>query len=294
MRRRRWRDIARRQFPGARRVTALCGRGNNGGDGMMAARLLADAGLAVTVILLGSPDEIKGDAAIAWRELEASGPCTIHVVNSAGDLSRHNDALEADLVLDAVVGTGIQAAAQRAGAGRAGVAEVCSKTNENSGGGSSLRLAGGFDQRSGERPRVSRRCGRDLHRAQAGACVRAVDAVVGSAGRGGARSARPTRRSPQICNIHWAGSAQSLVHTPRAADSNKGKFGHVLVVGGSFGSAGGKAGAPAMTSLAALRVGAGLVTAAVPAPALAVSVQPCARTDDLASQGKRCRAGVAP
>ena len=49
-------DIARRQFPDARRVTALCGRGNNGGDGMMAARLLADAGLVVTVILLGSPD----------------------------------------------------------------------------------------------------------------------------------------------------------------------------------------------------------------------------------------------
>src|SRR3954452_23812046 len=83
-------DIARRLFPDARRVAALCGRGNNGGDGMMAARLLAarllaDAGSAVTVILLGSPGEIKGDAAIAWRELEASGSCTIHVVNSAED-----------------------------------------------------------------------------------------------------------------------------------------------------------------------------------------------------------------
>jgi NAD(P)H-hydrate epimerase len=54
------------------------------------------------------------------------------------------------------------------------------------------------------------------------------------------------------------------------AAANKGLFGHVLVVGGTFGSAGGKAGAPAMTALAALRVGAGLVTAAVPAPALAV------------------------
>ena len=70
--------------------------------------------------------------------------------------------------------------------------------------------------------------------------------------------------------LHWAGSAMALAQTPRAAGANKGKFGHVLVVGGTFGSAGGKAGAPAMAALAALRAGAGLVTAAVPAPALAV------------------------
>ncbi len=70
--------------------------------------------------------------------------------------------------------------------------------------------------------------------------------------------------------LTWGGSAQSLIHAPREADANKGNFGHVLVVGGTFGSAGGKAGAPAMTSLAAMRAGAGLVTAAVPAPALSI------------------------
>jgi NAD(P)H-hydrate epimerase len=69
-------------------------------------------------------------------------------------------------------------------------------------------------------------------------------------------------------NLHWAGSALALTQTPRSAAANKGNFGHVLVVGGSLGSAGGKSGAPAMASLAALRAGAGLVTAAVPAPAL--------------------------
>jgi NAD(P)H-hydrate epimerase len=69
-------------------------------------------------------------------------------------------------------------------------------------------------------------------------------------------------------NMHWAGSALALVQAPRATAANKGNFGHVLVVGGSLGSAGGKSGAPAMASLAALRAGAGLVTAAIPAPAL--------------------------
>jgi NAD(P)H-hydrate epimerase len=70
--------------------------------------------------------------------------------------------------------------------------------------------------------------------------------------------------------LFWAGSALSLTQTPRAAAANKGNFGHVLVVGGTFGSAGGKSGAPAMAALGALRARAGLVTAAVPAPALAL------------------------
>ncbi len=65
--------------------------------------------------------------------------------------------------------------------------------------------------------------------------------------------------------IEWAGSAHALTEAPRSADANKGKFGHVLVVGGAVG----KAGAPAMASLAAMRAGAGLVTAAVPAPVVA-------------------------
>ena len=61
-------------------------------------------------------------------------------------------------------------------------------------------------------------------------------------------------------NLTWAGAAKSFAEQPRSINSNKGMYGHVLVVGGSYGTAG----APAMASLAALRAGAGLVTAAVP------------------------------
>jgi NAD(P)H-hydrate epimerase len=60
--------------------------------------------------------------------------------------------------------------------------------------------------------------------------------------------------------LEWGGSAKAIAEQPREVNSNKGKFGHVLVVGGSYGTTG----APAMASLAALRTGAGLVTAAVP------------------------------
>jgi NAD(P)H-hydrate epimerase len=60
--------------------------------------------------------------------------------------------------------------------------------------------------------------------------------------------------------LNWAGAAKAIAERPRDVNSNKGMYGHVLVVGGSYG----KSGAPAMASLAALRAGAGLVTAAVP------------------------------
>jgi NAD(P)H-hydrate epimerase len=78
----------------------------------------------------------------------------------------------------------------------------------------------------------------------------------------------PDEAIASALKLDWAGSSLSLPQAPRPAASNKGNFGHVLVVGGTFGTAGGKAGAPAMTSLAAMRAGAGLVTAAVPAPGL--------------------------
>ena len=99
--------LAQQIFPKARRVTALCGRGNNGGDGMIAARLLSQAGLDVTTLLLGDPDRLSADAGKAWEELRMSATHgTIHVVQSAEALGTHIEGLRADLFLDALVGTG--------------------------------------------------------------------------------------------------------------------------------------------------------------------------------------------
>ena len=96
--------FARQQFPLARRVTVLCGRGNNGGDGLMTARLLAASGLEVTTLLLGAPEGLKGDAAQAWHELnrlETPARGVVEVVLEAKDFNRHSDALLADLIVDA-------------------------------------------------------------------------------------------------------------------------------------------------------------------------------------------------
>lgn len=84
------------QFPAPSRVVVVAGPGNNGGDGFVAARLLAERGYRVTVTLLGEADRLKGDAALAakrWR-----GPL---------DAARPDAAREADIVIDALFGAGL-------------------------------------------------------------------------------------------------------------------------------------------------------------------------------------------
>jgi hydroxyethylthiazole kinase-like uncharacterized protein yjeF len=258
--------FAREQFPKARRVTVLCGRGNNGGDGMMAARLLAESGLDVTALLLGAPAELKGDAAAAWRELKASSAKGhLHVISTPDDLARHTSALKTDLLLDAVLGTGFKPPLK--GLALAVLEWMRSTTAPVL----AIDLPSGWP-------------GDDTSATPAGPVFPADAVITFTAPKPAHIFGQLTRHwsqpivvapigSPDAAIISslqmdWAGSALAFAQAPRPADSNKGNFGHVLVVGGTFGSAGGKSGAPSMTSLAALRSGAGLVTAAVPAPAL--------------------------
>jgi len=259
--------FAREQFPRARRVTVLCGRGNNGGDGMMTAWLLADAGLEVTTLLLGEPEGLKGDAAEAWLELTNPVRGQIHVVTTAEELARLKGALNTDLIVDAIVGTGFKpplkglalAALKWMKGSKAPVLSVDVPSGW-------AADATGADSETPVFPSdavITFTAPKPAH--VFGQLTRGWDQPVVVAPIGSPEAAIVSTQK-----LHWAGSALALTQTPRAAGANKGQFGHVLVVGGTFGSAGGKAGAPTMASLAALRVGAGLVTAAVPAPALAV------------------------
>jgi len=256
--------FAREHFPRARRVTVLCGRGNNGGDGMMAARLLAADGLQVTTLLLGSPEGFSADVVTAWGELLSSAvPGTVHVVETAEQLAAHTDALKAGLLVDAVVGTGFKPPLK-------GLALAACEWVKGSG---AQVLA--VDLPSG--------WAADATAASAAGLVFPADAVITfTAPKTAHVFGHLTRRwdqpvvvapigSPEeavvsTLRVDWAGAAMVLVRQPRAAGANKGNFGHVLVVGGSVG----RSGAPAMAALAALRSGAGLVTAAVPAAVLAL------------------------
>jgi ADP-dependent NAD(P)H-hydrate dehydratase / NAD(P)H-hydrate epimerase len=253
--------FAREHFPNAWSITVLCGKGNNGGDGMMAARLLAAAGLDVTTILLGSPEELKGDAAIAWDELKARTAVHAHVATSAEELSHQRDSFSADLIVDAVVGTGFRPPLK--GLALAALEWVKSSAAPIL----SVDLPSGWAA--------------DATGATTESAVFPSDAVVTfTAPKPAHVFCDLTRRwdqpivvaaigSPQEAiesskQLTWAGASHALVEKSRAVDSNKGKYGHVLVIGGSVG----KSGAPAMTALTALRAGAGLVTAAVPANVL--------------------------
>ncbi len=288
-------EFTRARFSAAHRVTVLCGRGNNGGDGMMAARLLADSGVEVTTLLMGSPDGLSGDAAEAWRELIGPMHGDVHAVTSAVELEQHRSALEADLIIDALVGTGFKpplknlalAALEWVRASRAPIlavdlpsgwpADATSATIE-----SPVFPADAVVTFTAPKP---------AH--LFGQLTRSWDQPIVVAPIGS-----PDEAVVSTSQLTWASASLELAQGPRTTAANKGNFGHVLVVGGSFGSAGGKSGAPAMVALGALRAGAGLVTAAVPEPALVpvASFTPELMTWPLAanSDGHISRENLAP
>src|ERR1700716_1548981 len=63
----------RTRWPTAHRIVIVCGRGNNAGDGYVLARFAHAAGLTVTVLSAGSPEQLRGDARQAYQDFSASG-----------------------------------------------------------------------------------------------------------------------------------------------------------------------------------------------------------------------------
>ena len=243
-----------RQYAVVGTVLVLCGKGNNGGDGFVAARYLGDAGSSVRIALLGTASDVRGEAAAALERAKSQQGIEFLETQSEDALRAAFDG--AELVIDAVVGTGFKPPLR----GLAVAArELLAKTTVPV---VAVDLPSGWDADS---------------LAQTAEAFRA-DAVVTfvapklahvfghlTAGRTFgpvvvAPIGTPDAAVGAQTGLHWAGAAKVLTETPRDINGNKGKFGHVLILGGAFG----KAGAPSMASLAAMRAGAGLVTAAIP------------------------------
>jgi NAD(P)H-hydrate epimerase len=255
------RSVARfvlEKYKRVRRVTIFCGKGNNGGDGFVAARKLGDEGRRVAVVLLADPAELKGDAAEMYRRMRQEAL----IVTAPEGLNREEVALalKADVVLDAILGTGF----------RPPVTGLYAEA---------IKLINGT-----KKPivAVDIPSGADADAFAAGDSLRArADHVVtftaprpahvfGDLTRGDTVVAPIGSPEPSIessLNLHVITPRDfSAFLVDRKPDGHKGLYGHTLVVGGSLG----KTGAPAMSGASALRAGAGLVTVAVPKSALPV------------------------
>src|SRR6202049_2479875 len=97
-------DFVVSQYPSAERIGVICGKGNNGGDGFVAARKLKAAGKEVRVVLLAEPSELRGDAAEMFRKLPVA-PVIVrsNIVRSSEELKRERSraVFESDVLLDA-------------------------------------------------------------------------------------------------------------------------------------------------------------------------------------------------
>ena len=253
-------DIAREALPQASRIAIVCGRGNNGGDGLVAARQLHIAGKVVEVILLGSATGLKPDAAAMLERL----PLRPVIVTSVDQMTREcaPTLRGADLIIDAIFGTGYSARVDRTPAQLIAEAAIAA-INAAAAPVLSVDLPSGWDADAATPP---------------GPVCRSSAVVTFTAPKP-AHLLAPLTRGPVI--VAGIGTPESAIvsaqklfaitpqqvaslFAPRPLESNKGRFGHVLVAAGSLG----KSGAAAMCGMAALRVGAGLVTVATPSLAL--------------------------
>jgi NAD(P)H-hydrate epimerase len=257
-------SFAREHWPDANRITVVCGRGNNGGDGFVAARRLHGMGKVVEVLLLGRPEGLKADAATMLARL----PLRPIVVGNAEEVAREyaRSLAGADLILDAIFGTGFKPREDTSPTQELAEA-VITAINALSMPVLSVDLPSGVDAdvtSSADDPRT--------------VVCRSSAVITFTAPKPAHMFAQLTRGPIVIAPIGTPEtaivSAQNLyavspqevgaLFAPRALDSNKGRFGHVLAVGGSLG----KSGAIAMCGTAALRIGAGLATVVCPASVL--------------------------
>jgi NAD(P)H-hydrate epimerase len=254
-------DALAERFPEAATVTVVCGPGNNGGDGLAAARHLAIRGYLVRVFLVGERDP-EGDAGVQLAICRNQGLEVGRTSEPGGDRRLIAAAADSDLVIDALFGTGLSRPLDGP------IAELVEALNRlpvprlavdlPSG------LSGGSQQIPGphlEAELTVTLAAIKLAHILPPACDSVGDVVVADLGI-------PPELVEAAAGDLFLLQAMELATLlmPRPADGHKGDFGHVLLFAGGPG----KAGAAILAARGAVRGGAGLVTAAVPEPILPV------------------------
>ena len=241
------------------RITVLCGMGNNGGDGLVIARQLLTRirPRSLHALLSGQPGGLGGDAAENYRMFIAAGGSVIH------DLTA--DMRQSTLVIDALLGTGLS------GPARGRSLDLIHAIN------SEFPLArvvavdlpSGMQSDNGKQEgefaradlTVTFTAPKPCH-ALSPACYSVGELVVGQIG-----SPAELHESDDSIWLSLSGPTSfAELFVPRVPDSNKGMYGHVLVIAGARG----KTGAAGLAGIAALKAGAGLSTVASAASAIGV------------------------
>lgn len=247
-----------------RRMVVLCGKGNNGGDGFVAARVLREMGAQPKVFFFGDASELRGEAAENFKRLGGANGEVTRVGDAASWEAAREGIAAARIIVDALLGTGLRGPVESM------LAQCIEQVNRHDG----LTRVVAVDIPSG----ISGDMG-----ATGGPAVVADYTVTFTAPKIGmlgasaspfvgwlavAKIGSPAELVEEIAksNLRWLEPWEFRgVPFHRKADSNKGLYGHALIVAGSVG----KAGAAAMAARGALRAGAGLVTVATPEPVLA-------------------------
>jgi NAD(P)H-hydrate epimerase len=247
----------------AMRVSVLCGRGNNGGDGFVVARILRERNIDIGIYLLGSAIDVKGDARTNLDVLRNLGADVVEI-GDAGAWELHgSDVLAADVVVDALFGTGLNGPLT-------GLAEtVVADLNASDVPVVAIDLPSGLSADTAEvpGPAVDATLTVTLAAPKLPLVLPPAEGLAGAlsvADIGIPHAVLREIEGPWV-EILTRESVRDLIE-PRPADSHKGDYGHVLVVAGSPG----RTGAASLAARAALRSGAGLVTIATPRSSAAV------------------------
>jgi NAD(P)H-hydrate epimerase len=253
---------------GRRRIVVFCGKGNNGGDGFVVARRLIDAACHPVVYLFADPKELRGDAAANRDRWKKSGG-EIHVVSDAAAMLAARSALKAaDIIVDALLGTGTRGPVE--GLLREAIeainrcrqdnpqqtvvaVDIPSGANADSGEVASVAVEADYTvtftaPKIGMLSGKANDCCGDVFVADIGSPWALIEEV----GKG---------------NVRWSEPQEFARFAERRKPAgHKGDYGHALIAAGSVG----KSGAAVMAGWSALRAGAGLVTVATPEPVLPI------------------------
>ncbi|MFQ5664225.1 MAG: NAD(P)H-hydrate dehydratase [Terriglobia bacterium] len=266
------------QFSPPGRISVLCGKGNNGGDALVAARHLHERGHPPRVILLAAPGDLKGEARASYEAFTGAGG-RVEALPGVADWERQRaTVLDCDVVVDGLLGTGL------AGAVKGYLGQVIEDINARR----RYRVLA-VDIPSG----LASDSGEPL-----GEAVRADATITFTAPKRGQVFPPNSARVGRLAVAPIGTPDELLADDPglflnlivarrfarlplaRAPTAHKGDFGHVVLVSGSRG----KTGAAALGGKAALRMGAGLATVATVASALPIvaSMVPEIMTEPLA------------